>query len=43
MLIQYVSGTKFNILGGHGVCHSKKKCLYEHMSYSGRFPIFGAQ
>jgi hypothetical protein len=34
---------KTNILGGHSIGHSKKKSLYEHVSYSERFPIFGAQ
>jgi hypothetical protein len=38
-----VSGGKVNILGGHSFGHSKKKSLYEHVSYSERFPIFGAQ
>jgi hypothetical protein len=40
---QGVSGVKVNILGGHSIGHSKKKSLYEHMSYSEKFPIFGAQ
>jgi hypothetical protein len=41
--IQNVSGGKVNILGGHSIGHSKKKSLYEHVSYSERFPIFGEQ
>jgi hypothetical protein len=36
-------GGKLNILGGHRIGNSKKKCLYEHVSYSERFPLFGAQ
>jgi hypothetical protein len=32
--IQGVPGGKVNILGGH----SKQKTLYEHVSYSERFP-----
>jgi hypothetical protein len=39
--IQNVPGGKVNILGGHSIGHSKKKTLYEHMSYSERFLIFG--
>jgi hypothetical protein len=38
-----VPGRKVNILGGHSIGHSKKKSLYEHVSYSEWFPIFGAQ
>jgi hypothetical protein len=38
-----VPGGKVNILEGYTVGHSKKKSLYKHMSYSERFPIFGAQ
>jgi hypothetical protein len=38
-----VPGGKVSILGGHSVGHSKKKSLYEYVSYSERFPIFGAQ
>jgi hypothetical protein len=34
---------KVNILGGHSIGHSKKKSLYEHVSYSERFPIYSAQ
>jgi hypothetical protein len=41
--IQSVPGGKVNILGDHSIRHSKKKGLYEHVSYSERFPIFGAQ
>ena len=33
-----VPGGKVNILGGHSIGHSKQKCLYEHVSYSERFP-----
>jgi hypothetical protein len=29
-----IPGGKVNILGGHSIGHSKKKCLYEHVSYS---------
>jgi hypothetical protein len=36
--IQDVPGGKDNILGGHGIGHSKQKTLYEHVSYSERFP-----
>jgi len=35
---QGVPGGKVNILGGHSIGHSKQKCLYEHVSYSERFP-----
>jgi hypothetical protein len=41
--VQGVPGGKVNILGGHNIGHSMKKNLYEHVSYSERFPIFGAQ
>jgi hypothetical protein len=36
--IQGVPGGKVNILGGHGIGHSKQNTLYEHVSYSERFP-----
>jgi hypothetical protein len=36
--IQGVAGGKDNILGGHRIGHSKQKTLYEHVSYSERFP-----
>ena len=36
--IQGVPGGKVNILGGHSVGNSKQICLYEHVSYSERFP-----
>jgi hypothetical protein len=36
--IEGVPGGKDNILGGHSIGHSKQKTLYEHMSYSERFP-----
>jgi len=36
--IQSVPGGKVNILGGHTIGHSKQKYLYEHVSYSERFP-----
>jgi len=36
--IQGVPGGKLNILGGQSIGHSKQKCLYEHVSYSERFP-----
>ena len=36
--IQVVPGGNVNILGGHSIGHSKQKCLYEHVSYSERFP-----
>jgi hypothetical protein len=36
--IQSVPGGKYNILGGHSIGHSKQKTLYEHVSYSERFP-----
>jgi len=38
MFIQGVPRGKVNILGDHGVGHSKQKCLYEHVSYSEPFP-----
>ena len=38
LYIQGVPGGKVNILGGHSIGHSKQKCLYEHVSYSERFP-----
>jgi hypothetical protein len=41
--IEGVPGGEVNILGGHSIGHSKKKLLYEHVSYSERFPIFVAQ
>ena len=37
-LIQDVPGGKVNILAGHSIGHSKQKTLYEHVSYSERFP-----
>jgi hypothetical protein len=37
-IIQRVPGGKDNILGGHSIAHSKQKTLYEHVSYSERFP-----
>ena len=33
-----VAGGKVNILGGHSIGHSKQNTLYEHVSYSERFP-----
>ena len=36
--IQGVPGGKVNILGGDSIGHSKQKTLYEHVSYSERFP-----
>jgi hypothetical protein len=36
--IQSVPGGKVNILGGHNIGYSNKKTLYEHVSYSERFP-----
>jgi len=36
--IEGVPGGKVNILGGHSFGRSKQKCLYEHVSYSERFP-----
>jgi hypothetical protein len=41
--MQDVPGGKVNILGGHIIGNSKKNSLYEHVSYSERFPLFGAQ
>ena len=38
--IQGVPGGKVNILGGHIIGHSKQKILYEHVSYSERFPRY---
>jgi hypothetical protein len=38
LVIQDVPGGKDNILGGHSIGHSKQKTLYEHLSYSERFP-----
>jgi hypothetical protein len=38
LCIQSVQGGKVNILGGHSIGHSKQKTLYEHVSYSERFP-----
>jgi hypothetical protein len=38
--IQSVPGEKVNILGGHGISHSKQKTLNEHVSYSERFPTY---
>jgi hypothetical protein len=38
MYIQGVPGGKVNILGGHSMGHSKQKTLFEHVSYSERFP-----
>ena len=35
---QGVPGGKVNIVGGHIIGHSKQKFLYEHVSYSERFP-----
>jgi hypothetical protein len=43
LCIQSVPGGNVNILVGHSIVHSKKKSLYEHVLYSKRFPIFGAQ
>ena len=37
-IIQGVPGGKVNILGGHSIGHSKQICLYDHVSYSERFP-----
>jgi hypothetical protein len=36
--IQGVLGGKVNIMGGRSIGHSKQKTLYEHVSYSERFP-----
>jgi hypothetical protein len=35
-----VPGGKVNILGGYSIGHSKQKTLYEHVSYSERFPRY---
>jgi hypothetical protein len=35
--IQSVPGGKDNIRGGHSIGHSKKKSLYEHVSYPNGF------
>jgi hypothetical protein len=35
---QGVPGGEVKIVGGHSIGHSKEKCLYEHVSYSKRFP-----
>ena len=35
---QVVPGGEVNTLGGHSIGYSKQKCLYEHVSYSERFP-----
>jgi hypothetical protein len=43
IIIQVVPGGKDNILGDQSIGLSKKTSLYEHVSYSERFPIFGAQ
>ena len=37
-IIQGVPGGKVNILGGYSIGHSKQETLYEHVSYSERFP-----
>jgi hypothetical protein len=37
-IIQGVLEGKVNILGGYSIGHSKQKTLYEHVSYSERFP-----
>jgi hypothetical protein len=39
-IIQSVSGGKVDVLGGHSIGHSKQKTLYEHVSYSERFPRY---
>jgi hypothetical protein len=36
--IQSALGGKVNILGGNSIGHSKRKTLYEHVSYSELFP-----
>jgi hypothetical protein len=36
--IQDIPGDKANILGDHSIGHSKKRSLYEHVTYSERFP-----
>jgi hypothetical protein len=38
IFIQNVPGGKVNILGGHGIGHSKQENVYVQMSYSERFP-----
>jgi len=38
--IQGVTGGKVNILGGYSIGHSTQKPLYEHVSYSERFPRY---
>jgi len=38
LYIQNVRGGNVNILGGYSIGHSKQKTLYEHLSYSERFP-----
>ena len=38
--MQGVPGGKINVLGGHSIGHSKQKTLYEHVSYSERFPRY---
>jgi hypothetical protein len=35
---RHAAGGKANILRGHSIGHSKQKTLYEHVSYSERFP-----
>jgi hypothetical protein len=40
MHIQCVSRGKINILGGHGIGHSKQKSVYVPVSYSERFPRY---
>jgi hypothetical protein len=41
--LQGIPTGEVNILGGHSIGHSREKTLYEHMSYSERFAIFGEQ
>jgi hypothetical protein len=36
--IQGVPGGKMNILGGKSIGDSKQKTVFEHVSYSERFP-----
>jgi hypothetical protein len=36
--IQGVPGGKVNIMGGNSIGHSKQKTIYQHVSYSERFP-----
>jgi hypothetical protein len=38
--IKGVPGGEVNILGGHSIGHSNQKTLYEHVSYSERFPRY---